>query len=297
MLNLAHARTFLAVLDENGFRAAARRLRLSPSTILEHVRQLEAELTAQLLTRGADSVAPTPQGAAFAPLARALVDTAARARDVITTTPLRIAAATNVGTYLLQSMLASFQTADPCRIELWIGANPDVGQRLAAGRTDVALMEWWDGRAGFTATTWRREPLVVIVSPGHPWATRREIAARELVGMPILGGEPGTGTGSLLREALRPLSGQLTTIGGFGSTEAVKRAVRAGRGISLVIASAVADEVETGRLIALRVADADLAKDMKLILPKGTPTGTPAARFAAFASNVRLEGNGAQGRI
>lgn len=286
MLNLAHARTFLAVLDESGFRAAARRLRLSPSTIIEHVRQLEAELAAQLLTRGRDAIAPTPQGAAFAPLARALVDTAGRAREVIASAPLRIAAATNVGTYLLQSVLASFQAADPSRIELWIGRNPEVGERLASGRADLALMEWWDGRAGFAATTWRREPIVVIVSPGHPWATRREIAARELAGTPILGGEAGTGTGSLLRQALGPLAGQLTAIGGFGSTEAVKRAVRAGLGISLVIASAVTDEVETGRLVALRVTDADLEKEMKLILPEGTPDGAPAARFAAFASNI-----------
>jgi DNA-binding transcriptional LysR family regulator len=183
-------------------------------------------------------------------------------------------------------VLASFQIADPCRVELWIGRNPDVGERLASGRADLALMEWWDGRAGFAATTWRREPIVVIVSPGHPWATRREIAARELAGAPILGGEAGTGTGTLLRQALGPLADQLTTIGGSGSTEAVKRAVRAGRGISLVIASAVADEVETGHLVALRVTDADLAKEMKLILPEGTPRGAPAARFAAYASNV-----------
>lgn len=286
MLNLAHARTFLAVLDESGFRAAARRLRLSPSTIIEHVRQLETELAAPLLTRGRDTIAPTPQGIAFAPLARALVDTAGRARDVIATAPLRIAAATNVGTYLLQSVLASFQAADPCRVELWIGGNPEVAERLAAGRADVALMEWWDGRAGFAATTWRREPIVVIVSPGHPWATRREIAARELAGAPILGGEPGTGTGTLLRRVLGPLADQLATIGGFGSTEAVKRAVRAGRGISLVIASAVADEVETGRLIALRVTDAELFKEMMLVLPDGTPIGAPAARFAAYAFGI-----------
>lgn len=286
MLNLAHARTFLAVLDESGFRAAARRLRLSPSTIVEHVRQLESELAAQLLTRGREVVAPTPQGAAFAPLARALVDTAGRARDVIAAAPLRIAAATNVGTYLLQSVLASFQSSDPCRIELWIGRNPEVGERLTSGRADLALMEWWDGRPGFSAATWRREPVVVIVSPGHPWATRREIAMRELTGVPILGGEAGTGTGTLLRQAMGPQADQLATIGGFGSTEAVKRAVRAGRGISLVIASAVSDEIETGRLIALRMADAELFKEMKLILPDGAPSGAPAARFAAYALNT-----------
>ena len=67
MLNLVHAKTFLAVLNERGFRAAARDLNLSPSTVVEHVRQLEEDLAAPLLVRRRGIVEPTFQGAAFAP--------------------------------------------------------------------------------------------------------------------------------------------------------------------------------------------------------------------------------------
>lgn len=45
-------------------------------------------------------------------------------------------------------------------------------------------------------------------------------------------------------------------------------------------------EVEAGRLIALCVTSADLAKDMKLILPEGMPDGATASRFAVVASNA-----------
>ena len=51
MLNLIHAKTFLAVLGERGVRAAARDLKLSPSTVIEHIKQLEEDLAAPLVVR------------------------------------------------------------------------------------------------------------------------------------------------------------------------------------------------------------------------------------------------------
>jgi DNA-binding transcriptional LysR family regulator len=281
MLNLLHAKTFLAVLGERGFRAAARQLELSPSTVLEHIRQLEEDLAAPLIVRRRGIVEPTFQGAVFAPLARSMLDTAERSRTAVSRTPLRVAASSNVGTYLLQSMLASFQATDPCSVDLWIGPNPVVAERLANGTADVALMEWWNERPGFCGHTWRNELLVIIVAPDHPWAERSAIEASELASQTLLGGEAGTGTITLLRKRLGHLSEGLTAIGGFGSTEAVKRAVRAGRGVSLVIAAAVADEVKAGQLIALRLKDTELVKELKIILPIGVPDAAPAARFVA----------------
>ena len=279
MLNLVHAKTFLAVLSERGFRAAARDLRLSPSTVVEHIKQLEEDLAAPLLVRRRGIVEPTHQGAAFAPLARAMLDTAERSRIAIAQAPLCIAASSNVGTYLLQSMLASFQATGPYSVDLWIGPNPDVADRLTNGTVDVALMEWWSDRSGFCAQTWRKEPLVVIMAPDHPWAGRGAIEASELASQPLLGSEAGTGTMTLLKKQLGQLAEGLTAIGGFGNTEAVKRAVRAGRGVSLVFAAAVADEVRAGQLVALRLERIELVKELKIISPMGLPEAAPAARF------------------
>ncbi len=283
MLNLLHARSFLAVLDRRGFRAAARDLQLSPSTVVEHINQLETELSAHLLVRRRRGFALTPQGAAFVPLARGLLATAERARETIASSPLRIAAATNVGVYMLLSVLAAYQRVDPRPTELWIGGNPAVADRLRDGRADIALTEWWDDRPGFRVRTWRREPLVLIVGPAHPWASRKGVAVMDLVGLRMLGGEAGTGTGTLLRRTVGPLADRIEIVNGFGSTEGVKRAVRAGLGVSLVIASSVTDEVMAGDLVALPLVDADLVKDIRLVVPDALPGGSAAARFAEYA--------------
>jgi DNA-binding transcriptional LysR family regulator len=291
MLNLMHAKTFLAVLSERGFRAAARDLRLSPSTVVEHIKQLEIDLAAPLLVRRRGVIEPTSHGAAFAPLARAMLDTAERSRTIIAQAAVRIAASSNIGTYLLQSMLAAFQSVDPLSVDLWIGANPDVAERLENGSADVALMEWWNDRPGFCQRSWRKEPLVIIVAPDHPWATRESVEVGELAGQILLGGEPGTGTNTVLRRQLGTLAHNIAAVRGLGNTEAVKRAVRAGRGISLVLAAAVTDEVRAGQLVALPLKGIELAKELKIISPVGLPEAAPASRFVAHVlSNAALMG-------
>ena len=282
MLNLLHARTFLAVLNERGFRAAARDLRLSPSTVLEHIRQLEEDLAAPLLVRRRGVVEPTTQGAAFAPLARAMLDAAERSRAVMKRRTLHVAASSNIGTYMLQSTLAAFEATDPLAIDLWIGLNSDVAERLTNGVADVALMEWWIDRPDFCQHSWRREPLVVIVAPGHPWAGRSTIEPSELLNETLLGGEPGTGTNTILKRELGQLADRLTVVGGLGNTEAVKRAVRAGRGVSLVIAAAITDEIRAGQLVALPLSGIELAKELKIILPSGLPEAAPTSRFLTY---------------
>ena len=283
MLNLQHARTFLAVIDAGGFRAASRIVGIAPSTILDHVGQLEAELGAALIVRRRGSVQPTPEGAAFLPLAKALVSTAERAYAVVAGGPLRLAASSNIGTYLLQAPLSRFRSREGAEVDLWIGDNPSVFERLSQGAADLALVECWQPSPDFEAHDWVRERLVLIVAPSHPWASRESVSACELVGERMLGGERGTGTGTLLRRQLGVLVSQLTTIDGFGNTEAVKRAVRAGLGISLVMAASVTDEVAAGTLVALPLEDAELVKETKFLFRRDMPEGSAARRFLAHA--------------
>ncbi|WP_243636436.1 LysR substrate-binding domain-containing protein, partial [Klebsiella pneumoniae] len=77
--------------------------------------------------------------------------------------------------------------------------------------------------------------------------------------------EPGSGTGRLLTEYFGELGVPRSGMQ-LGSTEAVKQAVRAGLGVSLVMASAVQDEVRSGALVALPIPG--LEKRLQLIWRK-----------------------------
>jgi DNA-binding transcriptional LysR family regulator len=80
----------------------------------------------------------------------------------------------------------------------------------------------------------------------------------------------------------------------LGSTEAVKAAVKAGLGVSLVLASSVAEEVRGGSLRAIPVAAPELRKDLFVIWRDSGTRHIPAPAFVAhlLADDVTASGDG-----
>ena len=270
LLNLTWVRSFLAVVEDGSFQAAAKRLGLAQPTISLHIQKLEDQLGTTLLERSRNHCQPTPAALAFIPHGESLITLNQRAVASVTTDTPRIGASSNIGIYLLQPYLKSYrnQYAEP--FELIIDQNPRIADMLETGELDIGLMEWWDHREGFASESWKSEPLVLIVAPDHPWAGREAIMRDELQQVPLLGGEPGTGTGRLLSSFFghgwQPPASTLQ----LGSTEAVKQAVKCGLGISLVLQSCVQSELREGSLAAIPLAHPGVSKTLWVIWRNNT---------------------------
>jgi hypothetical protein len=130
-------------------------------------------------------------------------------------------------------MLAAFHHRS-VPVDLWVGPH-DVADRLTNGSADVALMEWW--MITGCLHSWRKEPLpncLTRSAPGQPSAIEAsEQSARPWAVSPGRNSAPEEEFGQL---------GDVTAAPAGSATEAVKRAVRAGRG-TLVFAATVADDM------------------------------------------------------
>jgi DNA-binding transcriptional LysR family regulator len=81
-MSLDSLTVFLAVVEARGFRAASKRLGLSPSTVSEKIAELETRLGVPLLTRTTRSIMPTEAGKALAArLTPLLAETRAALQD------------------------------------------------------------------------------------------------------------------------------------------------------------------------------------------------------------------------
>ncbi|MEC7288836.1 MAG: LysR family transcriptional regulator [Pseudomonadota bacterium] len=287
MLNLLWVRSFLTVVETGSFQAAANQLGLAQPTISLHIQKLEDQLGTTLLQRSRNRCRPSSSALAFIPHGESLLALNQRAVDSVKAQTVRVGASSNIGIYLLQPYLKTYQHKQAEPFELSIDKNSRIADLLETGQLDIGLMEWWDRRPGFEAKSWRCEPLVLIVAPDHPWAGRTLVTREELKAVALLGGEPGTGTGRLLNAYFgttwQPLAPGLQ----LGSTEAVKQAVRCGLGVSLVLRSCVDAEVRAGSLVALSLDPPGLHKTLWAIWRKPTPTrGGAVPRFV----NHILEG-------
>lgn len=263
-LELDHLETFLILVESKSFNEAGGRIGLAQSTVSQHLRHLEETLGTPLIVRGQRGCKPTAAALRLMPYAKSLLRLERRVVNAAGERMLHLGACSNVGIYMLPRLLREFERAGGQPPALFIGSNPEVARNLEAGEIDAALLEWWDERDGFHWQAWRTEPLVVIVAPDHPLSGAKSISRSELAKMALIGGEDGTGTGRLLGSYFgdAPMPNVSMRL---GSTEAVKRAVEAGLGASLVLACAVEQEVRDGRLCAIPMRDHPLQKSLRLV--------------------------------
>jgi len=270
MVNLQHIVTLLAVLHTGSFREAAKQCGLSQPAVSQHIRKLEEFFKVRLIIRDHAGCQPTQEARAFIPYAKSLLRMAERAMSVFQRPSIAIGASSNIGIYLLPPYVKAYldhhnHSRD---VDMVIDCNQVIADKLHSGEIDVAVMEWWDNRPGFTAQLWRKEELVVIVPPQHPWSNLPCIPKHLLKGAKLLGGEPGTGTGRLLKQRFGEYAKDIHVYMHLWSTEAVKQGVKAGLGVSLVLAGTVAQEHMSGTLRAIPIEGQPLQKDLFVIWSK-----------------------------
>ena len=282
MIDLERVTTFLAVARYGGFREAARHRGLSQPAVTQHIKRLEQSLNVYLIDRSSSRSALTPEGKTFLPYAEHLLNICSRARVALKKNSLAVGASSNIGTYLLQPWLRAFQQVSPHALELLIDDNIRIAEKLKNLEIDVAAMEWWDQTPGFLARVWRSEELLVIVPPRHPWAALRSIPRDWLKGQTFLGGERGTGTGRILQQYLGEDAASIDVSMQLGSTEAVKHAVHAGLGISLVMAGTVEQELRSGWLGGVSIEGEPPRKEIYLVRRESESPDAPAVALIEF---------------
>ncbi len=292
MLNPIFAKTFLTLVDNGSFRATAEELQVAQPTVSQHIKRLEDRLGVALIRRSHARCAPTRHGRLLLPHARALVAAAERAAGALHKESLRIGASGTIGTYILPRLIKSFarRKALAPTLSIELAPNPEVAERILSGALDVALLEWWEPRPGFQASIWSHEELVVALPPDHAFAKRRSLSAPQAAELTWIGGEAGAGTRSQLGSLLGVSAEEAPPLMAFGSTEAAKRAVRAGLGAALVMAAAVEDEVNAGQLVALDIEGQPTRRPLYVVLPDAMPPHSAAVAFAESLQRARSQG-------
>ena len=138
--------TFLAVVDERGFQAAARRLGCVQSNVTARIKRLEADLGERLFERGRAGIALTAYGAAIEPKVRDLIsnaDAAERALRGIAgqAVPLRLGALETTAATRLPELFAKLRLRRPdAQISVRTGPTPFLLNLVWRHHLDAALV-------------------------------------------------------------------------------------------------------------------------------------------------------------
>lgn len=286
-INLHLLRLFSAVADTGSFRGAADRLVISQPAVSRGVQELERQLGAELIDRAARPLSLTEAGRVLHEHAVAIfaleqqAEAALGELDTLGRGRLAIGASTTVGIYLLPDLLGGFRRAHPgISLFLDIGNTAQVVEHLRHHPLDLAFIEGpVPASDDLVVAPWRQDRLVPIAAPDHPLARPGGATIEELLATPFLHREPGSGTREVVEAALRTHGEPPPVAMELGSTEAIKQAVAAGLGVSIVSAAAVVQELALGRLVVPEIAGLQVERTLTLLRVAGRPASRAARAF------------------
>ena len=168
--------------------------------------------------------------------------------------PLRVAADTTVGTYVLPHLLGAFHLQHPnVALQLNVANRASVRSSLMTGEVDLVIAGRPPEVEGLVAEPFLPNPLVVVASSEHILAGQSRISLARLSEEVFLQREEGSGTRAAVEEVFEIAGIPLKVGMVLGHVEAIKHAVAAGLGVSVLSALAVKREAQYGILSILDV--------------------------------------------
>ena len=285
-------KVFCTVAETKSFSKTSEIIHLTQPAVSLQIQALEEKYETKLFDRSSSTVTLTPTGEVLYKYAKEILALYASAEKAIgkqiglVKGSLTIGAGSNIGNYILPSVITEFKNAHP-RIKLYllVGNTKRVIELLNSGNIDIGLVEGDVARQKMTVKKLLSDELLLIVSPSHPWAKRKEVSISELIKEPFIFREAGSGTRQMIekyfaRHGITPHDMKINTV--LGSTEAIKDAVEGGLGVSIISRWAARKESKYGTLRLLGIKEEKMVRDFSLIVNKNSVSSNSLEEFLAF---------------
>ncbi|MBI1281679.1 MAG: LysR family transcriptional regulator [Anaerolineaceae bacterium] len=288
-LNLHLLRIFTTVASSGSFSQAARHLYISQPAVSRGVQELERQLNLTLVDRSMNSFTLT-EGGRLLYQHGLHIFAAERAAEValeelhgLVRGQLALGASQTIGTYLLPPLLRQFHRRYAgVRLMLDILNTHQILERLVSAPLDLAFVEGPVDLPNLIITPWRVDTLVVIAAPDNHLAHKQPLSLTDLLAEPFIMREVGSGTRENIERELHTRGLQLNTAMELGGTSAIKEAVAAGLGISIVSDATIKLERQVGTLVVLDVPDFILTRTMSQVMVAERPLSRAATIFQSM---------------
>ena len=276
MIEIRQLQVFLSVFKNRSFSRAAHEVYLTQPTVSGHIRVLEETLGVRLFDRSGKDVTLTRAGEVLYPYARQILRLNLQAeREIVMFLgqekgSLDLGGSNIPGQYILPGMIGRFKTERPnIKVILRISDTAAIVAAVANGELELGMVGAVVREKGLNFEPCFYDDMVLIVPLGHRLADCRQVSIDDLASEPFVLREKGSGTRLATERALQAAGNlhlsDFQIVAEMGSTEAIRQAVKAGLGCSIVSRRAVKDDLEHGLLNAIILEGVQLSRQFYLI--------------------------------
>ena len=253
---------FYTVARLLSFTKAAEELHMTQPAVTFQVRQLEEQFNTRLFDRTHNRISLTEAGKKVYESAEKIfaiyseMDNSVRELTGDISGVLILGASTTIAEYMLPVLLGDFKAEHPdVTVRLRVANTDGIVSQVENNEIDLGVVEAPVTNKNLVVEECRTDQLVVIVPPGHELANDPFVPLKRIGDFPFICREEGSGTREVMLERMNTSgmhASELQIAMELGSLEAIKGAVEAGMGISVISLATVQKEIKLGTLVAIK---------------------------------------------
>ncbi len=270
---------FLTVAEKLSFSRAAEALSISQPAVTRHIKEIEERYHTTLFERKSNKIFLTKEGErvyhAFKEIARQYRELdfeIGNLHDRVSGDFI-IGASSTIAQYVIPKVIASFHKRYPnINIFLMNGNSFDMERLLLDNQVDMALVENKSSQAGIRYTDFLDDELIVVTGKDSVYAKRETIGKDDLIQIPMVLREQGSGTLEVIRQALSQHGikfDDLNTLIHLGSTESIKNFLSDFDGLAIISEKAVQTELYLKTLVRLKVTGLTISRKFRMACKQG----------------------------
>ncbi|MCH9012221.1 MAG: LysR family transcriptional regulator [Proteobacteria bacterium] len=276
----------MQVAAHRSFSRAAEELGLTQPSVTARIQGLERDMQETLFERNGRGVGLTEVGASFLPHAQRVLKALQDGRDVVQSLrqlqvgTLRLGVAPTISTYVLPELLKQFRSRYPgLDVSVRTEYSDQIVQMVLADEVHVGLERTISHPEVITVPLYQEE-VVLVTSPGHPFAKRGVATSEEVSRQPLIMFNQGSSYYTLVHDALRKAGALVTPMMELDNMEATKKMVEEGLGVAMLPRVAIEREVQRGELRQIRVDGMETPqREIALIYRQSRPLSRAAQAF------------------
>ncbi len=245
------------------FTKAAEELHMTQPAVTFQIRQLEDQFNTRLFDRTHNKVTLTDVGKQvylyadrilklYEDMTRSVTDMTGEVSGGVT-----LGASTTVAEYMLPKLIGEFKAKYPeVQISLKESNTEHIVTMVESNEIDIGIVEGSVNNKNLIVEECHTDELVVVLPNEHELAKREQLEVKDIVEHPFITREAGSGTQESIQNYVdnNGDSGILNICFELSSPEAIKGAVEAGMGISILSRSTLSKELKLSTLTAVELS-------------------------------------------
>ena len=281
-------KVFCDLAETESFTKAAHINGVTQSAVSQQISSLERQFKSLLIERSKKKFRLTREGQLLYDYSKQIIQTydalhskLQEIKDIISGT-IRVATIYSIGLHDLPPYVKRFLKDYPTvNVHVEYRRANQVYDDVQGNVVDLGLVAYPARDPKLEIIPLRKEPLVLICHPQHPFARQKTIRLKSIVGQKFVGFEPDIPTRKALDKILRDHGVAVQHVMEFDNIETVKRAVEIDAGVAIVPLNTVTQEVAKQTLAALRLDDSDFFRPLAVMYKKNKVLSPAMKQFIA----------------